>query len=63
MGITGGRDGAHIFRQSLQGRVEARAVGWGDHYKAHGTLVSGGAAGDAWCLGRTGEHSQQLESV
>lgn len=43
--------------------MEARAVGWGDRYKAHGTLVSGGAAGDAWCLGRTGEHSQQLESV
>lgn len=37
-----GRDQAHIFRQSLQGRVEACAAGWGDRYKAHGTSVGGG---------------------
>lgn len=34
--------------------MEARAVGWSDCYKAHGTVVSGGAVRDAWCLGRRG---------
>lgn len=34
----------------------ACAVSWGDCYKAHGTLVSGGAVRDAWCLGRSEEH-------
>lgn len=45
--------------------MEARAVGWGDRlgYKAHGTLMRGGAAGDVWCPGRSEVHSQQLELV
>lgn len=53
----GGRDGARFFRQSLQGRAEACAVSGGDCYKAHGTLVSGGAVRDAWCLGRFEEQA------
>lgn len=47
-----GWDQAYIFRQSLQGRLEACAAGWGDHYKAHGTSVGGGTVRGAWCLGR-----------
>ena len=41
----------------------AGVTGWGDRYKAHGTLMRGGAAGDVWCPGRSEVDSQQLELV
>lgn len=59
LGEMRGRDQAPVFRQSLQGRVEACAVGWGGPLQ--GTWYIGERRYGSWCLGRFEGHRQWRE--